>query len=101
MVGDQVVVVLVHKFIRQGESSPKFKICISSLEQFASQLLPVQGKTISSYKNIDSVYNIPKSILKCNTKTKYLILEMGVEYVNDMDFYRWMVKPDIVLVLNI
>jgi UDP-N-acetylmuramoyl-tripeptide--D-alanyl-D-alanine ligase len=33
--------------------------------------------------------------------TKYLILEMGVEYPGEMDFYLWLVKPDIGLITNI
>jgi len=33
--------------------------------------------------------------------TKYLVLEFGVEYPQEMDFYLWLVKPDIGVITNI
>jgi len=33
--------------------------------------------------------------------TKYLILEMGVEYPGEMDFYLWLAKPDVGIITNI
>lgn len=61
------------------------------------QLYPVQY----SFANIDPVYNIPKTILKTSPATQFLVLEMGVEYPGDMDFYLWMAKLDIGVLTNI
>lgn len=60
-----------------------------------------KGETVSSFENIDSTFNVPSTILKCTPNTKYLVLELGVEYVGDMDFYLWLVKPDIGVITNI
>ena len=64
-------------------------------------ILRLCEKTVASYENIDSVFNIPTTILKCVPGTKYLILEMGVEYPGEMDFYLWLAKPDIGIITNI
>lgn len=69
--------------------------------QMLSSILKLDGKTISPKPSVDSVYNIPNTILKTPIGTKYLILEMSVEYIGEMDFYLWLAKPDIGLVTNV
>jgi UDP-N-acetylmuramoyl-tripeptide--D-alanyl-D-alanine ligase len=59
------------------------------------------GSTISTADNTTSTYNIPSTILQATPFTKYLILEMGVEYPGDMDFYTWLAHPDIAIILNV
>jgi UDP-N-acetylmuramoyl-tripeptide--D-alanyl-D-alanine ligase len=66
-----------------------------------TSVLSQKGKTIATYKNIDSVYNIPTTILKCTPWTKYLVLEMGIEYPGEMDFYLWLARPKIGVITNI
>jgi len=70
-------------------------------EMVVSILTQKGNQVISSYKNIDPVYNIPATILKCRPSTKYLVLEMGVEYPGEMDFYLWLAKPNIGVITNI
>ena len=64
-------------------------------------ILKQKGATIASYKNIDPIFNIPTTILKCRPSTRYLILEMGVEYLGEMDFYLWLAKPDVGIITNV
>jgi UDP-N-acetylmuramoyl-tripeptide--D-alanyl-D-alanine ligase len=64
-------------------------------------ILERDGKTVASYKNIDPVFNIPSTILKCTPFTKYLVLELGVEFPGEMDYYLWLAKPDIGVITNI
>ena len=61
----------------------------TTTKEMLASILKLDGKTVYTIANIDPVYNIPTTILKCNLKTKYLILEMGVEYPGEMDFYLW------------
>lgn len=70
-------------------------------KEILAGILKLAGNTVWSKDNIDPVYNIPSTIMKCFIDTKYLILEMGVEYPNEMDFYLWLVKPSIGVVTNI
>ena len=73
----------------------------TTTKEMLASILKQRGETIYSYANIDPVYNIPTTILKCSPSTKYLILEMGVEYHGEMDFYLWLAKPDIGIITNI
>lgn len=59
------------------------------------------GSTVSTTDNVTSTYNIPTTILNTPPGTKYLILEMGVEYLGDMDFYTWLARPDVAIILNV
>lgn len=73
----------------------------TTTKEMTASILQLAGKTVWSFSNIDPVYNIPTTILKCSTKTRYLVLEMGVEYPGEMDFYLWLAKPHIGVITNI
>lgn len=73
----------------------------TTTKEMLAGILKLAGKTVWSFDNIDPVFNISSTILKCTPSTKYLILEMGVEYPNEMDFYLWIVKPKIGVITNI
>ena len=73
----------------------------STTKEMTASILTESGKTVASYANIDPVFNIPSTILKCSPQTRFLVLEMGVEYPGEMDFYLWLAKPDIGLMTNI
>ncbi len=73
----------------------------TTTKEMVSSILSQKGKTAASYANIDPVYNIPTTILKCTPLTKYLVLEMGVEYKGEMDFYLWLAKPQVGVITNI
>lgn len=64
-------------------------------------ILSLQGPTVASQISIDPIYNIPTTILKCTPQTKFLILEMGIEYLGEMDFYTWLARPDIGIITNV
>lgn len=73
----------------------------TTTKEMLASILKLEGRTVYTVANIDPVYNIPTTILKCTLSTKYLILEMGVEYPGEMDFYLWLAKPDIGVITNI
>lgn len=73
----------------------------TTTKEMLKSILMTDGQTIASIKNIDPIYNIPQTILKCRPKTKYLVLEMGVEYPGEMDFYLWLAQPDVSVITNI
>lgn len=64
-------------------------------------ILNQNSPTVCSQENIDPVYNIPNTILRCSFQTKYLILEMGIEYPGEMDFYLWLAPPNIAVITGI
>lgn len=73
----------------------------TTVKDMLTSILQYDGNTIASYKNIDPIFNIPTTILRCRPSTKYLVLEMGVEYPGEMDFYLWLARPDIAIITNI
>jgi UDP-N-acetylmuramoyl-tripeptide--D-alanyl-D-alanine ligase len=73
----------------------------TSTKDMLKSILARDGETVASFQNIDPIYNIPSTILKCRPSTKYLILEMGVEYKGEMDFYLWLAEVDVGIITNI
>ncbi len=73
----------------------------TTTKDMLASILQNQGKTKWTEANIDPIYNIPTTILRTPLGTKYLILEMGVEFPGEMDFYLWLAKPDIGIITNI
>lgn len=73
----------------------------TTTKEMLASILGQNGQTVCSFANIDPVYNIPSTILKCTPLTKYLILEMGIEFAGEMDFYTWLAKPDIAIITNV
>lgn len=61
------------------------KACLAVLSQKFS--------TISTSENLDPILNIPITLLNLRPKIKKVILEMGVEYPGEMDFYLSLVVP--------
>lgn len=56
-------------------------------------VLSQKFNTVATEKNLDPIFNIPITLLKLRPKVKKVILEMGIEYPGDMDFYLSLVKP--------
>lgn len=61
--------------------------------QACSAVLSQKYKTISTKPNLDPVLNIPITLLKLNPSVKKAVLEMGIEYKGEMDFYLSIVSP--------
>lgn len=73
----------------------------TTTKEMIASILKTVGNTVWTKANIDPIYNIPSTILRCTPFTKYLVLEMGIEFPGEMDFYLWLAKPDVGVILNI
>lgn len=69
--------------------------------QACTAVLSQKYKTIATKPNLDPILNIPSTLLKLNPTVKKVILEMGVEYKGEMDFYLSLVRPKTVIVTKI
>lgn len=69
--------------------------------QAATAVLSSKFKTLSTKPNLDPVLNIPATLLKVNPQFKKVILEMGIEYKGEMDFYLSLVQPATVIFTKI
>jgi len=69
--------------------------------QIIYRLLAKVGETVVTDINLDTVYNLPLTILRVDRKTKYLVLEVGVDKKREMDFHLQLFRPDIVVITGI
>jgi len=69
--------------------------------QVVSQFLGLNLPTLSTDFNLDTIYNLPLTILKLRYSHRYLALEMGVDHKKEMDFHLSLVKPDILIFTGI
>ncbi len=67
----------------------------TTTKEMLASVLSQEFKTKWTKENIDPVYNIPNTILTTSPSTEKLILEMGIEYPGEMEFYLWLAKPNI------
>lgn len=65
------------------------------------KVLEQKFNTISTAENMDPILNIPLTLLNLRPKTKKAIIEMGVEYPGEMDFYLSFVKPETAIITRI
>lgn len=66
-----------------------------------NKVLSLKYKTITTQPNLDPIVNIPNTILRLNPSIKRAVLEMGVEYKGEMDFYLSLFKPKTVIITRI
>ncbi len=64
-------------------------------------VLKQKYKTLSTEPSLDPILNIPITILKIRPSIKKVILEMGIEYPGEMDFYLHLVSPATVIITTI
>lgn len=57
--------------------------------------------TLTTKPNLDPVLNIPATLLRLTPKIKKVVLEMGIEYKGEMDFYLSQVQPAVAIVTKI
>ncbi len=57
-------------------------------------VLSQKYKTLATLPNLDPVLNIPQTLLKINPTYQKVILEMGIEYTGEMDFYLSLIRPN-------
>ena len=69
--------------------------------QAALSILSQKYKTIATLPNLDPILNIPSTILKIKPGIKKVILEMGIEYPGEMEFYLSLVAPQTIVVTKI
>lgn len=69
--------------------------------QVISQLLNLSLPTLTTDFNLDTIYNLPLTVLKLRYFHRYLVLEMGVDHLKEMDFHLDLVKPEVLIFTGI
>lgn len=58
-------------------------------------------KTIITDTNLDTVYNLPITLLKINSQTEIAVLEYGIDQKGEMNKHLELVKPEIAIITGI
>jgi UDP-N-acetylmuramoyl-tripeptide--D-alanyl-D-alanine ligase len=64
-------------------------------------VLSQKYKTLQTDLNLDTIYNLPITLLKLRPWHQKLVLEYGVDHKGEMDFHLSLVKPSIAVVTGI
>jgi len=66
-----------------------------------TQVLLEKFPTLQTDLNLDTVYNLPITILRLQSKHRALVLEYGVDHKNEMNYHLALVKPSIGVITGI
>src|SRR3989337_649158 len=66
-----------------------------------ASVLSQKYKVIVGDENLDPTFRIPKTILAAKPWDNFIVLEYGIEHLEDMDSYLSIVKPHIAVVTKI
>ncbi len=64
-------------------------------------VLDQKYKTLATIPTLDPIFNIPITLLKMRPNIQKCILEMGIEYPGEMDFYLSLVRPKTAVITKI
>jgi len=73
----------------------------TTTKELVKSVLSQDFSTVWSKGNIDPIYNIPETVLHTPLGTEKLVMEMGIEFPGEMDFYLWLAQPKTGIVTTI
>ncbi|MCL5783799.1 MAG: UDP-N-acetylmuramoyl-tripeptide--D-alanyl-D-alanine ligase [Patescibacteria group bacterium] len=73
----------------------------TTTKELCLKVLSPKFQTLATKENIDPIFNIPMTLFKLRPKTEKVILEMGIEYPGEMEFYLSLVRPATAIVTRI
>lgn len=68
----------------------------SSTKEMLVSCLATECSVVSS-RNIDPIYELPDTLLRCTPRTQIVVVELSVEYPGEMDWYTWLCLPDVAI----
>lgn len=73
----------------------------TSTTRAIATVLAQRSPTLQTDLNLDTVYNLPITLLKLRSQHNFLVLEMGVDHKGEMDSHLSLVKPSIGVVTGV
>lgn len=73
----------------------------TSVTQFLAKILNSDAPTVVTDVNLDTNFNIPITALKVKPWTKYLVWELGIDHIGEMDKHLEIAKPKIGIITGI
>jgi UDP-N-acetylmuramoyl-tripeptide--D-alanyl-D-alanine ligase len=73
----------------------------TSTKDLLAQVLAGAGRTVATYGSFNNELGLPMTVLRADTATEYLVLEMGARHVGDLRASCEVAPPHVALVLNV
>jgi UDP-N-acetylmuramoyl-tripeptide--D-alanyl-D-alanine ligase len=73
----------------------------TSTTQILAKVLSQINKTVVTDINLDTTFNVPITALKVTPWTKYVVFELGVDHIGEMEKHLEIVKPKIGVITGI
>jgi UDP-N-acetylmuramoyl-tripeptide--D-alanyl-D-alanine ligase len=73
----------------------------TSTTQILAKVLSQIDKTVVTDINLDTTFNVPITALKVTPWTKYVVFELGVDHIGEMEKHLEIVKPKIGVITGI
>ncbi len=73
----------------------------TSTKDVLAQVLAAADRTVATYGSFNNELGLPLTVLRADTSTRYLVLEMGARHVGDLRASCEIARPEVSLVLNV
>ncbi len=73
----------------------------TSTKDLLAQVLATAGKTVATFGSFNNELGLPLTVLRADTATEYLVLEMGARHIGDLRASCAVAPPEVSLVLNV
>lgn len=73
----------------------------TTTKELLSHVLSAKEKVFKTYKNNNNEIGLPLNLTKLNNKTKYAVLELGMNHKGEIKELSNICKPDIAIITNI
>lgn len=73
----------------------------TTTKDLLAHLLTISGNTVAPAESLNNELGVPLLLLKCNSETKYCVVEMGARHKGDIAFLAEIAVPNIGVVLGV
>ena len=73
----------------------------TSTKDVLAQVLAAGGRTVATHGSFNNELGLPLTVLRADTSTEHLVLEMGARHIGDLRASCDIAPPDVSLVLNV
>ena len=73
----------------------------TTTKELLAAALSMFGKTAATVRNFNNHVGVPLTILGAENDVRYLVVEAGINTVNEMDALAYMIRPDAAVITNV
>jgi UDP-N-acetylmuramoyl-tripeptide--D-alanyl-D-alanine ligase len=73
----------------------------TSSKDLLADVLATAGRTVATHGSLNNELGLPLTVLRADSSTEFLVLEMGARHVGDLRASCRIAPPDVALVLNV